>query len=220
MTFRGTNYREVILDPFGGSQIWEHLAKVVDLPLKKVHFQLHSFTKYYFGGSESFIEPRISTGHLRSKRLPGGLTTRTSKFSALVVLPLIWVWMEEAGATGETKAGRQGWLLCTVYQLNDGATRWAPRPLVSCWGMNRPAWLFAQDVSFRPSGQVSGKGSLRFWSTARDFVLIFFFLNTGYVVSEVNKAVLVLNHLIIGSCICSTEVRKQLGRFWDIFLWV
>lgn len=44
-----------------------------------------------------------------------------------------------------------------------------------CWGMNRPAWLFAQVVSFRPSGQVSGKGSLRFWSTARDFVLIFFF---------------------------------------------
>lgn len=42
--------------------------------------------------------------------------------------------MEQAGATGETKAGRQGWLLCTVYQLNNGATRWAPRPLVSLLG--------------------------------------------------------------------------------------
>lgn len=44
-----------------------------------------------------------------------------------------------------------------------------------CWGMNRPAWLFAQVMSFKPSSQVSGKGSLRFWSTAQDFVLIFFF---------------------------------------------
>lgn len=39
-----------------------------------------------------------------------------------------------------------------------------------CWGMNRPPWLFAQVMSFRPSNQVSGKGSLRFWSTAQDSV--------------------------------------------------
>lgn len=45
---------------------------------------------------------------------------------------------------------------------------------IHCWGMNRPAWLFAQVMSFRRSSQVSGKGSLRFWSTAQDFVLNFF----------------------------------------------
>lgn len=39
-----------------------------------------------------------------------------------------------------------------------------------CCGMNRPAWLFAQVMSFRPSNQVSGKGSLGFWSTAQDSV--------------------------------------------------
>lgn len=48
VTFRGTNYREIILDPFGGHKLlWEHFVNVVDLLHRKV--LIYTFTVFCRG---------------------------------------------------------------------------------------------------------------------------------------------------------------------------
>lgn len=57
----------------------------------------------------------------------------------------------------------------------DGATRWAPWPLVSLLGNEQASLTVCTGHVLQTQQPGFWKGSLRFWSTAQDFVLIFFF---------------------------------------------
>lgn len=159
----------------------------------------------------------ISTSHLRVQETSSG-RTRIPKFYASVFIPHTWVGTKEAGVTVRNwKSGRHGCVLCAIYlSIYLTLEQWSAFLGSMASGFIVGEWTVQLDCLHRscpsdPAARFLGRALLGSGALPKILYLKKKFENTGYVVTEVNKALLVLNHLIIGSWICSAEVRKRWG---------